>query len=233
MHKSIIYYTCNTHRPIIDESCRRQLAAAKGDCEIVSVSLNQPLAFGDVRLTMHGERGPLMMHRQILAGLEAASGAFAFLCESDVIYSKTHFDFTPPNDHTYCYNTHVWKVRYPDGLAVWTDDLQQVSGICASRALLLEFYRTRLAQIELVGFNRHYEPGLKQSVARAPVLNHQSAHPILCIRHDANLTKSKWSPSEYRNPQYAKGWTEAESVPNWGVTQGCFPDFLAALPRDV
>src|SRR5574343_184633 len=159
MDKQVVYYACNTHPPEIDEMCRARLSRA--GVSIVAVSLNQPLDFGDVRLTMSGERGPLMMHRQILAGLRAASAEYVFLCESDVFYSPSHFELEPAARNTYYYNTNVWRVRWADKFAVWTDDLQQVSGVCASRDLLLAFYSRRLEQIEREGFNRHYEPGIK------------------------------------------------------------------------
>ena len=77
------------------------------------------------------------MHQQILTGLQKAKGKYIFLCESDVLYHPSHFDFTPKRDDIFYYNTNVWKTRYPDGFSVWTDDLQQVSGICANRELLI------------------------------------------------------------------------------------------------
>ena len=218
--KAIVYYTCNTHKAEIDEACRAQLA--KCGLPVVSVSLNKDIEFGDTRLRMDGERGPLMMHRQILAGLQACDAETVFLCESDVLYHPSHFDFSPRRRDVFYYNTNVWKVRYPDGHAVWTDDLQQVSGVCASRELLLDFYSKRLAQIERDGFNGHYEPGVKQTIyphvrgGKFGVENWLSAQPNVCIRHDANLTRSKWRAEEFRNAQYARGWKEADEVPGWG-----------------
>lgn len=231
----IVYYACNTHKPEIDEACRAQLREAKGYAELVCVSLNKPLDFGDVTLTMQGERGPLMMHRQILAGLEASTADYVFLCESDVLYHPSHFDFTPKRRDVFYYNVNVWRLRYSDGLAVWTDDLQQVSGLCASRELLIDFYTKRNAQIERDGFNRHYEPGIKQTVyprmrgGKYGVENWQSDYPNICIRHDANLTASKWSPDEFRNPKYAKGWRTAIEIPGWGATADILADIQKVL----
>jgi hypothetical protein len=75
--------------------------------------------------------------------------------------------------------------------------------------LLLEFYLRRVNEIERHGFDRHYEPkGLGLN-------NWMSAQPNVCIRHDRNLTKSKWSPDEFRNPRYAKGWRTSYSIPGW------------------
>jgi hypothetical protein len=216
--KQILYYTCNTHRPEIDEQCREQLLKAK--LPIVSVSLNRELEFGDVRIVMEGQRSPLTMHRQILEGLKRCTAEFVYLCESDVLYHPCHFDFTPPTKDAFYFNTNVWKIDYFTGKAVWTDDLQQLSGMVAARELLLEFFSRRVTQIEQEGFNKHYEPSNKQSIKVGSSINFRSALPNVCIRHDANITKSKWSPEEFRNKQSAKGWTESETVPGWGSFKG-------------
>jgi hypothetical protein len=200
-------------------ACRSQLL--KAGLPIVSVSLNKPIDFGN-NFVMEGERGALMMHRQILKGLQESKADIVFLCESDVLYHPSHFDYVPKRNDVFYYDVNVWKVRYPDGHAVWTDDLQQVSGVCAYRELLLDFYTKRLEQIEREGFNRHYEPGLKQTVygyhkgGKYGVQNYSAKVPNICIRHDHTLTKSKWSVNDYRNKEYAKGWTEADSVEGWG-----------------
>lgn len=218
--RAIIYYTCNTHLPEIDEACRKQLAQAKAP--IISVSLNKQIDFGDERIVMVGERSAETMHKQILAGLERCQAEFVFLAESDVLYPPEHFEFTPPRNDVFYFNTNVWKVRHPDGHAVWTDDLQQLSGMCGHRKLMTEFFRRRVEQIEREGFNRHYEPGPKQNVfppakgGKYGQQNWQSEQALVCIRHNGNLTKSKWAMEEFRDPRYAKGWQEADEVPGWG-----------------
>lgn len=198
MKSEIVYYTCNTHDREIDELCRRQLL--KAGLPILCVSLNEELSFGNMEVTVYGERSPEMMHRQIVAGLDAAHAENVFLCESDVYYHPSHFEIMPTERDVIYYNTNVWRVRWSDKFGVWTDDLQQVSGICANREFLLDWYTKRLAHIEAHGFDRHYEPRGVRSV------NWQSREPNLCIRHGGNLTRSKWSPDEFRNPKYAKGW---------------------------
>ena len=228
MNKAILYYTCNTHDPKIDEACRRQLL--KAGLPIICVSLNKPLIFGDVMISLRGDRGPEMMHRQIVEGLRVIRAKYVFLCESDVLYHTSHFDFTPVEDDTFYYNTNIWRVHFPDGLATWTDDLQQVSGLCASRDLLYSFYYQRLEQIRREGFNRHYEPGAKQNICTDnDVVNWQSECPNIDLRHTDNLTKSKRSPKEFRNPKYAQGWKEAESVDGWGKTFGILDKFMESV----
>jgi hypothetical protein len=173
----------------------------------------KPTQFGDWQIALPLERSPLTMHKQIVAGLERMTADYVFLCESDVLYHPSHFKFVPPSRDTFYYNTNVWKARYPDGHAVWTDNLQQVSGICADRLLLLDFFRRRVKRIERDGFNGHYEPNDRYGCKTA---NWQSEYPNLDIRHPKTLTKSKWSPDEFKNQQYAAGWKETDEVPGWG-----------------
>lgn len=217
---SVIYYTDFNVDPRLFALCRDKLVQAAGECELVTVGLGRTAGFGD-QIWMAGTRGAVTLHKQILTGLEAATGEYAFLTEHDVLYHWTHFDFIPPRADTFYYNTHVWHVRYPDGHAVYYD-AQQVSGLCASRALLLEFYRARLAQLERDGNNRHYEPGLHQTVGGQRVENRQSVYPNLDIRHGHNLTPSKWSPADFRNRKHARGWQEATELPGWGKLADLF-----------
>lgn len=206
--KTIIYYTCNTHKPEIDDLARSFLS--KIDLPIISVSLNKEIDFGDVRIVMQGERSPLAMHRQIVKGLEACETEYAFLVESDVLYHPSHFDFTPPRTDTFYFNVNVWKQKWPQKHFIKTDNSQQTSGMSANTKLLLDFYKRRIGEIERGGFDRHYEP-------KGPRENYESGIPNICIRHDKNLTHSKWSVNDFRNKEHAKGWKEADSVPGWNL----------------
>lgn len=215
MRPGIIYYTDCQLDPDIFCLCRDQLLLAAGGMDIQAISLGGAAGFG-AQTIMYGERSIVQMHRQILMGLERSKADYVFLCEHDVLYHPSHFEIVPPRSDTFYYNVNVWKVRWPDGHAVWTDDCQQVSGVCASRALLVSFYQQRIAQIASAGFNRHYEPGLKQTVGGSKVENWQSTYANLDIRHGGNLTRTKWAPGEFRNARYARGWKEADSVEGWG-----------------
>lgn len=210
---NIIYYTCNTHLPAIDDLARKFLS--KVDLPIITVSLNKSIDFGDKRIVVKGERSQLMMHKQIVTGLEASDSEYVFLAESDVLYHPTHFDFIPTKDNVYYFNTNVWKLRWADGYCVRTDNSQQLSGMCGSRELLLNFFKKRVAQIEQEGWNRHYEPqeGIRE--------NYQSEICNICIRHDANLTGSKWSVNDFKNKRYAKGWKEStiDKIAGWNIKE--------------
>lgn len=220
MRKSIVYYTDHQLPADLAALCRDQLVRAEGNAEIITIGLNEFVPFGDRQIVLRGGRGILMMHKQILDGLHCAHGDTIFLAEHDVYYSPSHFDFVQLRSDTFYYNVNVLHVRWPDGYAVAWDDCQQVSGLCASRELLLDYYRARIAQIEHDGFNRHYEPGLKQTVGGQRVENWKSEMPNLDIRHGNNLTHSKWSVADFRNQRYARGWREMARAPGWDEIVG-------------
>ena len=204
--KGIVYYSDGRLDPAIRDIVIHQLNRRYWTVRDTAVCVYPP----------EGEMpGVLTMHRQILSGLECLDTEVVFMAEHDVWYSPSHFDFVPLRSDTFYYNVNVLHVRWPDGYAVAWDDCQQVSGLCAGRELLLDYYSKRIAQIEREGFNRHYEPGLKQTVGGQRVENWKSEMPNLDIRHGNNLTRSKWSINDFRNKRYAAGWREMAKAPGW------------------
>jgi len=176
------------------------------------------------------------MHYQILEGLKRSTADYVFLCESDVFYHPSHFDFVPPRDDVVYYNTNVWRVRYTDGHAVRTDGLQQVSGICASRKLLLDHYRRRIELIEANGGQFDvkkyaYEPGTRGNFDNTQVANWESPYPNIDVTgHGRTLTKPKFSVDEFRNPRYAVGWQETDSqIAGWPLLAGRMGEWLEGL----
>lgn len=213
MRKGILYYTCNSHDRVIELACRRQLDIARGDLPLGCAS-RQPTEYGDWNIVVDAPRGPLTLHRQVLAGLKHIDADVIFLAENDVLYHPSHFEFEPERADTFYYNTNVWRMRYSDGHAVWTDDLQQTSGLCAYRELLEAFYRSRIAKFETCGFDRHFEPGPKTGSWKTA--NWQSPVCNVDIRHNGTFTRSKWRPEDFRNQRYARGWRETDDIPGWG-----------------
>ena len=214
----IVYYTDN-RAPVKLAKNVQQRIAAQG-LPIVAVSL-KPMPQFTANIVLDLDRGPLTMFRQILAGLEASTADHIFFCEHDVLYHPSHFEFVPPRDDRFFYNTNVWKAR-DDGFCVRTVDCRQTSGLCASRELLLEHYRKRVEIVERDGFTRRmgFEPGTHRRKERVDDYRSEtweSEFPNIDIRHGGNLTQTRWSPEEYRDKRHAKGWQEAqiEELPGW------------------
>lgn len=226
MTKGLVYYTDNKVDPTIGEAVRQRLREV--NLLTVSVSL-APIDFG-TNIVLPLERGYLTMFKQILTGLEALTTDIAYLVEHDVLYSPSHFTRTPIGLE---YNQNVWKVDSASGRAVHYP-CSQVSGLAAPRILLLEHYTKRVAKVEANGFTMGmgFEPGTHNRSARVDNLTStvwMSEFPNVDIRHTSNLSKTKWSPSDFRNPRYAVGWVESDSIPGWGKTLGCFDNFLKDL----
>src|SRR5688572_15068308 len=243
--KAVIYYTDARIDPEIAEPVRQQIKRSVNGHQIVSVSLGQ-LDFG-TSLHYEGQRGILTMFKQILAGLEASTADIAFLCEHDVLYHPSHFEFIPPRKDVFYYNENTYKVDSETGQALFYYT-SQTSGLCAYRSLLVEHYRKRVAKVEqnardLIargepvkndGYSRHmgFEPGRHQEprgVDNYKAESWMSAFPNIDIRHNLNLTPSRWSQDQFRDPNACLGWKLADEVPGWGVTKGRFKEMLQDL----
>ena len=224
VNKGVVFYTDNRVPVRIAKEVQKMIRDQA--LPITSCSIKPMPNFGN-NIHLPGERGHLQMFRQILAALEAAEQDVIFLCEHDVLYHPSHFEFKPPKDDVFYYNVNVWKVRLEDGFAVRVDDARQVSGLCASRNLLLEHYRERVRRVELEGFSRDmgFEPGTHNRAGRVDDYKSEvwsSEFPNVDIRLPGALTKSRWSPDEYRNKKFARGWTESTltDIPGWDDEDG-------------
>lgn len=235
--KGIIFYTDNQLNLKIAHKVQKNLR--KIELPIVSASL-KPMTFGhNIHLPL--TRGYLTMFKQILAALKASKAKYVFFCEHDVLYHPSHFEFTPPDDKVFYYNENVWKLNTKTGKALHYD-CKQVSGICVNRKTAVKHYQKRIKRIEeflsknptngklnkyirLMGF----EPGTHRRAERVDDLESKSwksKYAIVDIRHDKNLTPSRWKKSEFRNKSNTKGWTESDQIPGWGKIKETFPDIL-------
>lgn len=233
--KLALYYTCNSHDELLEQAARANLRRSANGHEIGCVALKRT-DFGDWSIVVNREKSGGTMHYQILAGLERSTADYVFLCESDVMYHPSHFEFTPPDDSVFYYNTNVWRVRWEDGHAVRTANLQQVSGICANRKLLLEHYRRRVEIIEQNGGvfdvkRMAYEPGTRGKFGDERIANWESEYPNLDITgHGNTLTVPHFSRDSFRNPKYATGWQETdEQLPGWPKIAGRVQEWLKEM----
>lgn len=230
MTKGAIWYSdCLPDSKILDAS---RLSVERSGLPIVAVTL-KPIDWPAARaIVLDKNRGILTMFEQILAGLEALTTDVAFLTEHDVLYAPDHFQFTPSRDDCFYYNAHIYKVDAVTGKALHYR-CNQTSGLCASRALLLEHYTKRVRRVEAEGYSstNGFEPGTRK-IRHGGFDDHDfeswmSAVPNVDIRHGVNLTRSRWTKAEFRNQKYTEGWTEASAIPGWpGVTVGRFDDWL-------
>lgn len=216
--KGIVYYTDNQLDPAIAEPVRTRLSAIARDkgLTITSASLKR-LAFGKNVWFHSHKRGVLTMFRQILGALENSTADVVYLCEHDVLYDASHFDFTPPDRAKVYYNLNWWQARTSDGHAArW--DAKRVSQLCGYRETLIAHYRKRVALVEKNGYSAGmgYEPGSHNRAERVDDLQSdtwRSAGANIDLKHGGNLTPGKWSLADFRTAP--TGWQEAAQVPGW------------------
>lgn len=224
--KGIIFYTDNKVNTKIAHKVQDQIKSI--GLPIVSASL-KPMPKMGKNIHMPLERGYLTMFKQQLAALEASEAETIFMCEHDVLYHPSHFDFNPPEKNKFYYNVNVWKVRVEDGHALKVDVAQQVSGLCADRLFLIDEYKRRIARLEEKGeFQRRwgFEPGTKSlthgGFSDFKAENWNSKYPNLDLRGDWNMTPNRWRKDQFRNQDNTKGWTEAKyyQIPGWIWDEG-------------
>lgn len=234
--KGLCLYTDNRVAPDILNAVRARLIASSNGHRLVTVSL-KPLDFGE-NIVLNLQRGHLAMAKQQLAGLERLDTDIAFMVEHDILYPACHFDFTPPRKDAFYYNLNWWKVRTSDGQALHFK-AKQVSGLCAYRNILIDYFRKRVEMIESgeIGGRRHFEPGGSHRDAYNKLTSLTfdtwfSEIPYVDIRHETTVTRNIFDPSGYR--EQVIDWTMQDFIPGWGVTKGRFQEFLKeAVSKNV
>lgn len=236
--QGIVFYTDNEPIRSIRESVManlKEIAVAR-NLPIVCSSLKWKMDFGDKNIFFPSlKRSPLSQFKQILGALEHSDSDIIFFCEADILYHYSHFDYIPPTNDAYYYNTNVWKIWIREGIATRTDINMQLSGFCGHYDLLLGHYQRRVAkvlqnqkdilasgkEVRNEGYSKHmgYEPGAHmkpRGVDEYPMIPWQSEWPILDLRHDNNLTKGKRHFKDFHDKRWTKGWKESTYVPGWG-----------------
>jgi hypothetical protein len=235
--KGIVFFTDNRLNLKIAHAVQSHLKNTK--LPIVSSSLKPMVNFG-TNIYLPLERGYLTMFKQILAALEKSTAEIVYLCEHDVIYHPSHFDFTPPKKDIFYYNVHWWKVS-SDGTRAVSWEASQVSGLVAYRETLLNHYRKRVAIVEKYGYNHSmgFEPGAhnykgevekRDSTKIAPDVyiddiyseEFKSKYPYIDIRTGGNLSKSKWTLDDFRDKNTAKNFKigKLTDIPGWDFSEG-------------
>lgn len=223
--KGILFYTDNRLSIKIAHVVQNQLRkiSEEKNIPIVSVSLKPMPHFGTKNIYVPLQRGYLTMFKQILEGLKASTSDIIFFCEHDVLYHPSHFDFTPPDKNIYYYNQNVWFLRSTDGHALHYD-VNQLSGLCAYRNILITHFQERVEMVEKEGFSRvmGFEPMTHGRIKWKNTFDlgiWKSPSPNIDIRHAGNTTGQRWSKNQFRNQKYTVGWTESDiEIPAWGST---------------
>jgi len=229
--KSIIYYTDNN----IDEpifSVVQKYIAASG-LPIVSVSL-KPIDFG-TNFVIEAERNIVTMYRQILKALSESDSTYVFFCEHDVLYPKSHFDFTPPTDDVFYYNENVWRWDYPFDRLITYERLISLSGLCCNRQLALLQYTARLKRIYDNGWDKDVkgDPGWARTMGHEPGTKKKkrggfsddnydvwrSKEPLIDIRHKKTYSPPKVHLRGFKHPPHEWHETTMDRIDGWNLRE--------------
>ena len=229
-NSGIIYYTDNHLDEPIYSIVQKQLL--KVGLPIVSCS-QEKINFGE-NIVVKGKRNYLTMIRQITTALEKSSATYVFFCEHDILYSLSHFDFTPIRNDIFYYNDNIWRWNYPTELAIGYDRLISLSSLSVNRQFALDHYRKRIKKIEAMGEEKNerdpvwarkwgYEPGTKKKrrggFSDDDFETWRSKDPIIDIRHPETFSPRKVTLTSFKHPPI--NWKEISinKIPEWNLKE--------------
>jgi len=128
MTSTIIYYSANQEWPEFEEKIMANLKEKAGDMPIISVtrkptSLGKNICVGEVPICYSNS------FKQLLAGLREATTEFCIAAESDVLYPKEYFTFTPPLKNKPYRYTNVW-VHFAGRRGFWRKPFSEGAQMC-------------------------------------------------------------------------------------------------------
>jgi hypothetical protein len=230
--KGIIYYTDMRLKEPLFSLVQKYLL--QSGLPIVSVSLNHPIKFGE-NYVFEGNRSYPTMVSQIILSLEKSKADYVFFCEHDVLYPKSHFDFTPPLDNIFYYNRNVWRWQLDDETAITYDRMLPLSCLCVNRKFALDHYKARKKMILEKGWNKDrareprfariigYEPGTKKK--RRGGFNDDdfdtwsSTIPVVDVRHRGTFSNPKITIENFKHQPLNWKKIPVELVPGWNLKE--------------
>jgi len=229
--KGIIFYTDSRIKSPVKEVVMDLIK--KAELPIVSCSL-QPLDFGK-NVVFDGERGYCSMITQIKIALENLDTKYVFFNEHDVLYPKSHYDFTPSKDDVFYYNINAWRWWIVGGWAITYDQLHSLSGMCCNREFALEHYKARIRKMEELGLDKFrsrepryarkfgYEPGTKPrrrgGFSDDVFETWKSEKPIVDIRHTRTFSAPKICLEDFKHVPSNWKQIDYKDIPGWNLDE--------------
>jgi hypothetical protein len=181
MERSIVYYTDSKLDKDLDTAVRTQLLIAAGDIPIISVS-QKPLNFGKNICVGEKPASYRSIYEQVLVGLEAAEGRIVNLCEHDVFYDSSHFEFIPlePDGIYFNLNRYFWS----RGLDIFrmAGGKRALSQAIAHRDILINNVKRHI-------YTSDVGPHMRCVLNRRKIKNWTSTYPNIDMVHDKNFTE--------------------------------------------
>lgn len=123
---TIVYYTANQIDDAAAERIRGDLFKKANGLRIISIS-HKPIDFGENVCV--GEIGVSLynLFKQVLIGARMVTTKFMACAEDDYLYGPSRFEFIPPRDDTFYYDTNRWGLNQ-DGRFFWR--MRTIFGMC-------------------------------------------------------------------------------------------------------
>lgn len=210
MDKTIVYYTSNGDYPALENAVRNTIRENSQGLPIVSVS-QQPLDFGTNICVGDIGRSRHNIYRQLRLGTERARSQFVVVCESDFLYPKQWFEFTPRRDDTYYYPRECWIV-WKKKPVFFRKDMKQLTGVVNRKHLL------RLLDIlqEYDTEETDREPFQKPSyLSTITAMEEFDAGPVVTLKTDLQMHQKSPHSSRMR----------ARSLDIWGTAADVWRKF--------
>jgi hypothetical protein len=205
MQKYIVYYTDNKLEENLDVAVRTQIERACGDIPIISVS-QVPMSFGKNICVERKPRSYQSLYEQVLIGLKAAKkDSIIYLCEHDVFYNPSHFEFVPPEKDKIYFNLNRAYYRLNLNTFAWTVGRRAFSQAVAYREVLIELVEKKVME---------WINGCS-SFLHGPFTTWVSEYPNVDIRHSGNF-----SSFATKKKSYEKGeMVGLLSIDYWGTPE--------------
>lgn len=178
--RAIVYYTASRLVEDLAEAVRKQILSASNGIEIISVS-HKPIDFGTNICVGIKPRSYITLYEQVLAGLEKThEDAIIYLCEDDVFYHPSHFDFIPPRQNKIYFNLNRFYAHRNENYFARSIGKRALSQCVSYRKPLLEHIKEQV-------------DARRRNIASpciGPFLNFRSRFPNIDIRHESNFSES-------------------------------------------
>lgn len=155
---TIITYTDNSMDETLRRFCARKLKKAAAGKRIIAISQKPIDDFAENIVVGEIGRSHLNLFKQMLLGVEQATTPYIALAEHDVLYTKEHFDWTPPSEVKFYYNINHWLVNYKDGVFSWYRR-KVLSQMIANRELTLAAVKDKVTILSAGGEIRKGQAG--------------------------------------------------------------------------
>lgn len=165
------------------------------------------------------EYSHLQIYRNALRCAQEVSTKYIALCEDDVLYTPSHFEYRPKDDDAFCYNMNVWSIYTWVKPAVFSyKDRINLSGLICRRELFIEAMEERFSKVDFKRLNlgNWAEPGKYEKnlgITERKVEKFFSDEPLVAFSHETALSfQNLGKRKKLGNPR-------ALEIPYWGKAE--------------